>query len=39
LPKITKKEWEELEAIFDEVDTNGNGKLSVSELGAAWESQ
>jgi len=39
LPKITKEEWEELEAIFDEVDTNGNGKLSLSELESAWESQ
>ena len=37
MPKITKKEWEELEKIFDAVDTDGNGKLSYSELQAAWE--
>ena len=34
---ITPEEWKELEAIFDAVDTNGNGKLSLSELQAAWE--
>merc|ERR1719498_1483932 len=37
IPPPTPEEWEELEAIFDAVDTNGNGKLSYSELQAAWE--
>ena len=37
MPKVTKEEWEELEAAFDSVDTNGNGKLSYDELEAAWE--
>jgi len=39
LPKITKEEWKELDKIFDAVDTNGNGKLSLEELKAAWEAQ
>ena len=37
MPKITDEEWDELDKIFNEVDANGNGKLSYGELKAAWE--
>ena len=32
--ELSEKDWEELEAAFDEVDTSGNGELEADELAA-----
>ena len=37
IPPPTPEEWKELEKIFDEVDTSGNGKIDGKELETAWE--
>ena len=34
---LPEEAWEELEAMFDEVDTNGNGEIDLAELEAAMQ--
>ena len=36
-PPIPEEAWEELEDMFDEVDTNGDGELDLEEVMAAME--